>query len=80
MAISSNSSYSTVISSTLLYNYLFYGHQFPPFQLDYLLFESQGEFTSANCQFSFRFPVVFGGFWVSGNPQTRNPLNFPKKS
>ena len=27
---------------------------------------------SAICTFSFRFPAVFGGFWVSRNPKTRN--------
>ena len=28
--------------------------------------------TSAICTFSFRFPAVFGGFWVSRNLKTRN--------
>jgi hypothetical protein len=30
--------------------------------------------SSAICQFSFRFPVVFGGFWVSRNLETLKDL------
>ena len=37
------------------------------------------ETASAICQFSFRFSVVWGGFWVSKNLETRN-LETLKKS